>query len=272
MRPILFEIGSFPIHSYGLMFAAAFLIATYVAARRAEKEGIPPQIIFSLGLLLMVSAVVGARIFHILQHSPSYGSLTDIVGMLAGGLNGLAFYGGFILALVVGILYMRWNGLSVSGVMDVMAPSLMLGTGIGRMGCFLAGCCFGKPTSLPWGVTFPENSLTTLELGRMEKVHPTQLYSFVSLLVIFSILLLLQKHIKLKGILSLLAILMYSVHRFLVDLLRYYMPDERMGGLATSQVMSIIAAIASIAIMIFITIRQTSGFSATEAEPAEGLS
>jgi len=253
MRPILFRIGSFPVYSYGFMLAIAFLIATYIAARQAEKEGIPSQIIFSLGLLLMISAVVGARVFHILQHTRSYGSLTDITGMWASGLSGLAFYGGFILALVVGILYMRWNGLSVSGVTDVLAPSLMLGAGIGRIGCFLAGCCFGKPTSLPWGVTFPENSLTTLELGRMEKVHPTQLYSSASLLVIFSILLLLRKHIKLKGILFLLAILMYSVHRFLIDLLRYYTPDERMGGLATSQVISIVATVTSIAIMVFIT-------------------
>lgn len=266
MRPILFKIGSFPIHSYGLMFAIAFLIATYIAARRAEKEGIPSQIIFSLGLILMVSAVVGARVFHILQHSPSYGSLTDIAGILSGGLSGLAFYGGFILALVVGSLYIRWSGLSVPGVMDVMAPSLMLGTGIGRMGCFLAGCCFGKPTSLPWGMTFPENSLTTLELGLMEKVHPTQLYSFVSLLVIFFILLVLQRHMKFKGMLFLLSVLMYSIHRFSIDLLRYYMPDERMGGLATSQVISIIAAIASIGTMVFITMRHTSGFNAAEAE------
>ena len=110
--------------------------------------------------------------------------------------------------------------------------------------------------------------MVTLELGRMEKVHPTQLYSFVSLLIIFFILLVLRRHMKIRGMLFLLSVLMYSVHRFFIDLLRYYTPDERMGSLATSQVMSIIAAIASIGTMIFITMRH----SATEAGPAEGLS
>jgi phosphatidylglycerol:prolipoprotein diacylglycerol transferase len=269
MQPVLFKIGSFPVHSYGVMFAVAFLIATYIAARRAEKEGIPSQTIFSLGLLLMVSAIVGARVFHILQHTRSYGFLTNIAEIWESGLSGLAFYGGFILALVVGSVYIRWGGLSVAGVMDILAPSLMLGTGIGRVGCFLAGCCFGKPTSLPWGVTFPESSMVTLELGRMEKIHPTQLYSFVSLLVIFFILLVLRKHMKIKGMLFLVSILMYSVHRFFIDLLRYYTPDERMGSLATSQVMSIIAAIVSIAIMIFLNTRQTPDVITVEARKSE---
>ena len=264
MRPTLFKIGPLPIHGYGLMMAIAFLLATYIAARRAEKDGIPSQTIFDLGLLLLVSAVVGSRVFHILQHPGSYGSIMDIVGIWRGGLSGLAFYGGFILALVAGILYLRWKKLPVAKVLDIFAPSLMLGVGIGRIGCFLAGCCFGKPTSLPWGITFPENSLPALELGRVAKVHPTQLYSFMSLFSIFVILLILRKHIKLKGMLFLLSVLMYSIHRFLIDFMRYYTADEYTGKLATSQVMSIIVGIAGIAAMIVLVVRRGPNVSAAE--------
>ena len=269
MRPVLFRIGSLPVHSYGLMLAFALLSGTYIAVRRAKKEGIPSQIIFDLGLLILVSAVVGAHIFHVLQHPRSYGSLLDIVGIWQGGLSGLAFYGGFILALVAGIIYVRWRKLPIADVTDIFAPSLLLGVGIGRVGCFLASCCFGKPTSLPWGVIFPENSLATLELGRMEKVHPTQLYSSISLISMFAILLVLRRHIKIRGLLFLLSILMYAIHRFFIDFLRYYAPDERMGGLATSQVISIIAAVAAVAVMIFLITRQTSGISALETRKPE---
>lgn len=268
MRPTLFKIGPLPVHGYGLMLALGFLIATYIAARRAEKEGIPSQTIFDMGLLLLISAVLGARVFHILQHPRSYGSITDIVGIWRGGLSGLAFYGGFLMALAAGIVYLRWKRLSAGKVLDIFAPSLALGVGIGRLGCFLAGCCFGKPTSLPWGITFPENSLPTLEMGHAEKIHPTQLYSFISLFSIFIILLILRKHIKLRGMLFLLSVLMYSIHRFLIDFMRYYTADERIGKLATSQVMSIIAGIVAIAAMIVLVARKAPDVSSVkEREP-----
>ena len=265
MRPTLFKIGPLPVHGYGLMLAIAFLVAIYVAARRAKKEGIPSQAMFDIGLLLLVSSVVGARLFHIVQHPGSIGSFADFVGIWQGGLSGLAFYGGFMMALAVGILYMRWRRLPVGKCVDILAPSLLLGVGIGRIGCFLAGCCFGKPTSLPWGITFPENSLPALEMGRIEKIHPTQIYSSISLFTLFIILIILRKHIKTTWMLFLLAVLMYSVHRFLIDFLRYYDPaDERIGGLATSQVMSIIAGVAAIGGIIFLILRRRPDVGAVE--------
>jgi len=143
MRPTLFTIGPFPVRSYGLLLAMGFMIATYVGARRAEKRGIPSQMIFDLGLCILIGAVLGARIFHVLQHPDLYSSFWDIFKVWEGGL---AFYGGFILALGAAFGYVRWKKLSMSKIVDIMAPSLMLGTGIGRLGCFFAGCCFGKPT------------------------------------------------------------------------------------------------------------------------------
>jgi phosphatidylglycerol:prolipoprotein diacylglycerol transferase len=265
MRPTLFRIplpliGSLPVHGYGLMVAFGFLVAIYVAARRARKRGVPSQAIFDLGLYVLVSALVGARILHFLQHRSSYSSFVDVFKIYEGGL---AYYGGFILAFVVAVLYLRSRKLSIARVADVIAPSLMLGLGIGRIGCFLAGCCFGKPTSLPWGITFPERSLAWIEIGA-QKVHPTQLYSFISLMAIFTILIVLQKYMKFPGQLFLTCVLIYSVHRFLIDFVRYYTPDERIGSLAASQVMSIVAGAAALVVMIVFIARHSS-----HAGPAE---
>jgi phosphatidylglycerol:prolipoprotein diacylglycerol transferase len=245
------------------MIAIAFLVAIYTAARRADKRGVPSQTIFDLGLYLLISAVVGARIFHVLQHRDSYESFIDIIGIWQGGLSGLAFYGGFILALIVGILYLRMKKLPVAEVLDIIAPSMILGVSIGRIGCFLAGCCFGKPTSLPWGVTFPEESFAWIEMGS-QKIHPTQLYSVVSLFSIFIILLILQRRMKFSGQLFLLSVLMYSIHRLLIDFLRYYTPDERIGSLATSQVMSIIAGTGVLMVIIVLTVRRSLHVSPEE--------
>ena len=225
MRPTLFAIplpviGSLPIRGYGLMVALGFLVAIYVAAQRARKEGIPPQTIFDLGLYILISALVGARIYHLIQKPSLYSSYLDLLKVWEGGLT---YYGGFILAFIVTILYLRWKKLSIGKVSDILATSAMLGVGIGRIGCFLAGCCFGKPTSLPWGVSFPENSLAWYEIGA-QKIHPTQIYSSINLFTIFIILIFLRRYIRFPGQLFLSCVFLYSVHRFFIDFLRYYTP------------------------------------------------
>lgn len=252
MRPTLFMIGPIPVRGYGLMLAIGFLIATYVAGRRAEKRGIPSQMIFDLCLCILIGAVLGARIFHVLQHPNTYSSFWDLFKVWEGGL---AYYGGFILSVAAALAYIRWRKLSTGKVFDIVAPSLMLGTGIGRIGCLFAGCCFGKPTSLPWGITFPEYSAAWYAYGmKLVKVHPTQIYSSLSLLSLFVILILLQRYARYPGQLFFITALMYSVHRFLIDFLRFYEPEERIGSLATSQVVSIIAIVIVLAAMIAIAV------------------
>lgn len=261
MRPTLFTIGSLPIRGYGLMVAIAFLAAIYVAARRASKEGIPSQTIFDLGLYILISALLGARIFYSIQFRSSYDSFTDFLKIWQGGL---VYYGGFISAFVVGVLYMRWKKLSIPKVLDIFAPSMMLGLSIGRIGCFLAGCCFGKPTSLPWGVTFPEGSMARLEFGEVP-IHPTQLYSFVSVFSIFIILIVLRRYMKFSGQVFLLTVFIYSIHRFLIDFLRYYAPNERFGSLSSAQVISIVAGTTALVAMIVFTVWQSRHTSTTKA-------
>jgi len=247
MRPTLFTIGSLPIRSYEIMVAIGFLIALYIAIRRAKKKNIPFRFMLDLGLCILISGFVGARIFYILQHIRSYDSLADTFSRIWEG--GLTYYGGFVLASLVGFIYLRSRRLPIAGVTDIIAPSLALGEGISRIGCFLAGCCFGKPTDLPFGVTFPENSLTGI-ITDSQKVHPTQLYSSIILFCIFIILITFQRYTKFSGQLFLSYMIMYSIYRFSIDFLRYYTPEEHLGILTYSQVTSLVLGLIAIIIMI----------------------
>jgi phosphatidylglycerol:prolipoprotein diacylglycerol transferase len=247
MRPTLFTIGSLPIRSYEVMVAIGFLIALYIAVRRAKKKNIPFKFMLDLGLYVLISGFVGARIFYILQHIRSYDSLADIFSRIWEG--GLTYYGGFVLASLVGFIYIRSRRLPIAGVMDIIAPSLALGEGISRIGCFLAGCCFGKPTDLPIGITFPENSLTGI-ITDSQKVHPTQLYSSIILFCIFIVLITFQKYTKFSGQLFLSYVIMYSIYRFSIDFLRYYTPEEHLGIFSYSQVTSLVLGL----ITVFVTI------------------
>jgi len=229
------------------MMAVAFLVATYVAYLRAKREGVPSQIVFDLSLYMLISGLLGARIFHIIQHIRSYSSFIDALKIWEGGLT---YYGGFIPAVIVGVLYLYFKRVWVAKVADIVSPPLALGIGIGRIGCFLAGCCFGKPTSLPWGVIFPEGSPAWMVFGS-QKVHPTQIYSSIFLLCVFVVLLLLRKK-KFPGQLFLSFVIIYALYRFFIDFLRYYAPDERIKGFATSQIVS--AAVGAIALMFMIVL------------------
>jgi len=248
----LFTIGSLPIRSYGVMVAIGFLIAIYVAILRAKKKNIPLKIVFDLGLYVLVSGFIGARIFHILQHIRSYDSPADALRIWEGGLT---FYGGFVLAFLVAFIYLRSRRLPLARVIDIITPSLALGEGVARIGCFLAGCCFGKPTNLLWGVTFPVNSLTWI-LTDGQKVHPTQLYSSVILFCIFAMLIAIQRYMKFPGQLFLCYVIMYSIYRFSIDFLRYYAPEEYIGILVSSQATSLITGIIALIIMIVLILRQ----------------
>lgn len=249
MLPTLFRIGPVSIHSYGLMVAIAFLISTLVAAARAKSYGIPYQNVFDLGFYVLISALLGARIFHFFQHLDDYSSFWEVFKVWEGGL---AYYGGFILALISSIIYLRKNRLSIGKFGDIIGPCIILGISIGRIGCFLTGCCFGKETNLFWGIP---SRWALIDLENL-KLHPTQLYSSISLFIIFLVLTRLRRYMKFSGQLFLLSIISYSIFRFLIDFLRYYSPEEYTGTLTTSQLMSIIFGVTSIIVTIVLYIRR----------------
>lgn len=246
MHPVLIRIGPFTIHTYGVLVAAGFLLGLALAVRQAKKEGIPSERIIDIGFYVILSAIVGSRLFfiainagHYIQHP------LDIFKIWEGGL---VFYGGLILALIVAIWYIRRHDLDLWSVADIFAPSIAIGHAVGRLGCFFAGCCYGKSSYLPWSVTYSDPDC----LARTGiPLHPAQLYESIGEFMNFLILITLRKHRSFKGQLLWTYILLYSVLRFAVE---FFRGDEARGyifhGFSVSQGISLIMGIFAIAVIL----------------------
>jgi phosphatidylglycerol:prolipoprotein diacylglycerol transferase len=219
MHPKLIEIGPLVIHSYGFMLALSFAIGIWLAGRRAEKRGIPSEKIADVALLIIVVTIVGARGLYVAAHWDQFqGRWGDIFRTWEGGLT---MYGGAVPAAILAIWWLKRSGVDTWKALDAMAPSLALGLGITRIGCFLSGCCFGTPTDLPWGVTFPADSHAG-SIHHGMALHPTQLYDSLIGFAIFAILLFLDRKPLPKGNLFMVTVLLTSASRFLLDFVRTY--------------------------------------------------
>jgi len=232
VHPTLVKFGSFAIHSYGLLLAVAFLAAIQLFLVRGRSRGLSEDRLSTLSLWLLVLAIVGGRIFFVVTHWDDYkGDPLAIFRLWEGGL---ILYGGYALAIAGGILYVRRAGLSVWRVGDAAAPSMALGIGIGRLGCFFNGCCYGLPTTLPWGIHFPPESYSSAVFPA-DALHPSQLYMSAAGFLLFFALLALDRKRRFEGWLFWSYIAMDAGLRFLIDFTRYY--DEtsllgRIGGLS----------------------------------------
>jgi phosphatidylglycerol:prolipoprotein diacylglycerol transferase len=175
MHPVLFRIGPFALHTYGVFVAIAFLASISLALREARRVGESADHILDLCFYILVAAIVGSRILYVVINWPVFQQ--DPLEILRIWRGGLVFYGGFIAAVLTAFWYVRKAGLSPWKTTDILAPSLAFGQFIGRIGCFFAGCCYGRPSDLPWAVTFtnPE-SLAPKGIP----LHPTQIYSSYS--------------------------------------------------------------------------------------------
>lgn len=216
MYPVLFKFGPLTIHTYGLFVAIGFLLGLGLAVRQAKKEGIPSYKIVDLGFYILLAAIIGSRLFFIFINIGHYiKNPLDIFKIWEGGL---VFYGGILLAVPTVIWYAKKSGLSLWNMADVFAPSIAIGHSIGRIGCFAAGCCYGKPAeSLPWAVTFTDpQSLARIGIP----LHPTQLYESAGEFINFLILITLRRYKSFDGQLFLTYALLYSVLRFIVEFFR----------------------------------------------------
>ncbi|MDP3143706.1 MAG: prolipoprotein diacylglyceryl transferase [Candidatus Omnitrophota bacterium] len=211
MHPIICKIGPFTIYSYGLMLAVAFLACVFLMRREAKLNNLNADKISDMIFWVLVAGIIGGRIFYILLNLEYFLDNPIEIIMLQHG--GLVWYGGLFFALIAATAYLKINHLPVLKILDLCAPYIALGQAIGRLGCFLNGCCYGKPVS--WGVY---SSL------RGERLHPTQLYSFVNLLIIFLVLRFLQKKIKVGGALISLYFFLASLERFVVEFFRWDSP------------------------------------------------
>jgi phosphatidylglycerol:prolipoprotein diacylglycerol transferase len=214
MHPILFHVGSFEIHTYGVMVAIGFLLGILTAVQRAKGEGIDPERLNDLGVWLIIAGMAGGKLFHIVFYWNDFIRDWHEVGIKS-LREGFVFYGGFICAALATVVYTRVKRLSLAKVADALAPSIALGHFFGRLGCFFEGCCYGKACSLPWAVKFPPTHVT----GGIP-VHPTELYEAAGNLVIFASLAAIYRHRRFDGEVWWLYVLCYAVLRFIVEFYR----------------------------------------------------
>ncbi|HXT68516.1 MAG TPA: prolipoprotein diacylglyceryl transferase [Vicinamibacterales bacterium] len=255
MHPVLFEIGDWPVYAYGVLLAVAYLAGLQLAVMRARRAGLDAARIMDLGIYLIIAALVGAKLMLVVvdfsyfrEHPKELLSLVRVGGV---------FYGGLIGALLVGLVLVRRYKLPVWGAADMYAPGVALGHIIGRFGCFLAGCCYGRPTDLPWGVTFT-SPVAAASAGTPLGIplHPTQLYDAGAEALILLVLLVLERRGKsYPGRTWWLYMLLYSIARFIVEIFR----DDNRGiilGVSTSQFVSL--ALAPIAVIMLIRLKNAS--------------
>ena len=226
MHPLLLEIGSFRIYTYGVFLALAFWTALMVAKNGAKHEGLDPEVMNDLFLYILISAIVGSRVFYVATTFEEY--IRKPLDMFKLWEGGLVFYGGFIAAALTAVFYVKKRRMPVSRTADAAAPAVAFGHFMGRLGCFFAGCCYGKSCDLPWAVTF-ENPDSLAPLG--VPLHPTQLYSAFNNLIVFGILIFFRKRKKFHGQLFFLYILLYGLTRSFIEYFRDDFRGTMIGGL-----------------------------------------
>ncbi|MBA2304745.1 MAG: prolipoprotein diacylglyceryl transferase [Acidobacteria bacterium] len=252
MHPILFEIGGFPVYTYGVLLAAAYLLGLQFALMRARARGLDANRVMDLGIWIIISALIGAKLLLLVVDFDTFRqNPRELLTLLR---SGGVFYGGLIAAVGVAMWYMRRHRLPVWGVSDAFAPGIALGHVIGRLGCFFAGCCFGKATDVPWAVTFT-NEYAALNVGTPLNVpiHPTQLYEAGAELIILGLLLLSERKGRpFAGRTFWGYLFLYGITRFIIE---FYRGDARgmVGDLSTSQFVSVILVPLSVIMLIVLS-------------------
>lgn len=254
MYPELFRIGSFPINTYGVFLALAFLCAILITVKLAARDGLPRERIYDLCLWMLLSSLIGSKILMFFTE-PEYRDhplqLLSLDFLRSGGV----FYGGLIGASLTGYFLMRRYQLPWWKTADACAPGIAIGNFFGRQGCFAAGCCWGKPTSLPWGVKFTELGHEITGVPTDAYLHPTQLYESFAMLAVFFFLLWLHKHRRFSGQVILFYALLYSAIRFAIEFLRADPRGDLFGlttltGLSTSQLISLVVGSSALVLLI----------------------
>lgn len=263
MHPILIELGRFRIYSYGFMLALSFFVGILLAARRAGKRGIDPDIIYDLSIILIIAAVVGSRGLYIITHRDNFHGILDIVALWQGGAT---YYGGMILAVVGAAVFLKIKKISFLKIADICSLSIASGVFLTRIGCFLSGCCFGKPTECSLGLVYPEGSPAGYTYPGMH-IHPTQLYSSLYGLLIAAAILLFERRRNYDGYSFGILLILYGIARFIVDNFRFYEESARTwGGLIDNQVISIGLVLGGVILLLSGWIRSRGAAEAPSAD------
>ncbi len=260
MYPELFSIGPIKFHSFGAMLALAFLAANYLLSKEIERKKIYPDVSSTVTFLTIVLGVAGSKLFHLIENFDRF--LRNPIGE-AFSAGGLTFYGGMIVATIGNLIYLRSQKIAPLRFLDAVAPGLMIGYGIGRIGCLLAGDgCYGEPCDLPWAMTFPNGYVSTLasenpDLVRQFKelfpgievpkdipVHPTPLYELFYSAVFFALLWKLRTIPKPAGWIFFVYLILQATGRFSVEFIR--LNPSILFGLSEAQVIAIAMILAGV--------------------------
>jgi phosphatidylglycerol---prolipoprotein diacylglyceryl transferase len=254
MYPELFRIGNFPINTYGVFLALAFLCAILIAVRLARRDGLPAEKIYDLSLWMLLAGLVGSKILMLFTE-PDYRDNPALLLSLDFLRSGGVFYGGLLGAVLAGYFLMKRYKLPWWKTADACAPGIAVANFFGRQGCFAAGCCWGKPTTLPWGVKFSELGHQITGVPTDVHLHPTQLYESFAMLLVFVFLLWLHKRKRFDGQVILAYALLYSAIRFAIEFVRDDPRGDVFGltsltGLSTSQLISLVIGIWALILLI----------------------
>ena len=265
MFPKLFDLGPIGVYTYGVLLAAAYLVALQVGMVRARARGLDADRVMDLGIYCIISALVGAKLLLIIVDFGDYWE--DPARLVTIVRSGGVYYGGFILAVTVAFWFIRRHRLPLWTTCDVFAPGIVLAQAVGRIGCLMAGCCYGRPTDLPWGITFT-NPLAAANSGTPLGValHPTQLYESAAALLILGILLVSERRGRsFPGRTFWSYLLLYPAARFFIE---FYRGDPRgtvLDLVSTSQFISLLLIPTSIVMLIILGRSQTSQPTPTAA-------
>lgn len=262
MYPKLLELGPVTVYTYGVLLAAAYLLGLKLAMTRARARGLDSARILDLGIYIIISALVGAKLMLLAVDFDYFRSNPGELLSLA--RSGGVFYGGLILAVVIALWYIRRHALPMWTTCDVFAPGIALGHIVGRLGCLMAGCCFGRQTSVPWAITFRDpfanaNVGTPLDVP----LHPTQLYEAGAELAILIVLLATERRGRpFPGRTFWLYMLLYAISRYVIEIYRGDPRGTVFGMVSTSQFVSLLLVPLAVAMLLWLSRRQ-------EPEPAE---
>jgi len=248
MYPILLQIGPFTLHTYGFFVALGFLAGYFFVRREMDKRGLSMDLTDQLVFFVMVAGILGARFFYfgVVKFTPLFEDPLSFFRIWEGGL---VYYGAMIFGLGALFIYSKWKEIPVLVLGDALFGPLLLAHAIGRLGCFSAGCCYGKPTDSIFGVTFThEKSLAPLNIA----LHPTQLYSALGLLALFFIVMALGRVSRPKGFLVSFYLVGYGTFRFLIEFLRGDFRGLVVAHLHPSQWISLFSILTGIGLFIYV--------------------
>jgi phosphatidylglycerol:prolipoprotein diacylglycerol transferase len=252
--PELFKLGPFTIYTYGVLLAASYLLGLRLAMWRARKWGLDPNRVLDLGIYIIIAALVGAKLLLLIVDFDQFKSPSDLLNLAR--LGGV-FYGGLLLAVGVAFWYIARHRMPFWTTCDVFAPGIALGHVTGRLGCLAAGCCYGKPTNVPWAVVFT-NPLAAANVGTPLGIplHPTQVYEAGASLIILVVLLATERRgRRFAGRTFWAYMFLYAVSRYIIEIYRGDPRGTVFGLFSTSQFISIVLGPLSLVMLVWLSRR-----------------